>query len=140
MTPELAKKIFNVFHKVEAIKKDKSNPFFKSYYTDINSILRVVKPILKSEKLFLSQPIIKNEVITIIIDSDTGAVFPDKPEGLAIQSIKPQERGSEITYYRRYGLQSLLGLEAEDDDANQTVSRKSNNTIKPINNPNNFEL
>ena len=55
--------------------------------------------------------------------------FPDKPEGLEIQSTKPQERGSEITYYRRYGLQSLLGLEAEDDDANQTVSRQ---TIKPI--------
>ena len=76
MTPDLAKKMFNVFHKVEAIKKDKSNPFYKSYYTDINSILRVIKPILKSEKLFLSQPIIKNEVITLIIDSDTGSIFP----------------------------------------------------------------
>lgn len=142
MTPELSKKMFNVFHKVEAIKKDKSNPFFKSYYTDINSILRVVKPILKAEKLFLSQPIIKNEVITIIIDSDTGDVFPDKPEGLEIQSTKPQERGSEITYYRRYGLQSLLGLEAEDDDANQTVSRQTIKPIKPNTNinTNTFEL
>jgi hypothetical protein len=140
MTPDLAKKMFNVFHKVEAIKKDKSNPFYKSYYTDINSILRVIKPILKSEKLFLSQPIIKNEVLTLIIDSDTGSIFPDKPEGLAIQSVKPQERGSEITYYRRYGLLALLGLEAEDDDANTTVSRQINKPIKSNNNNKNFEL
>ncbi len=137
MKPDLAKKMFNVFHKVEALKKDKSNPFYKSYYTDINSILKVVKPILKSEKLFLSQPIIKNEVITVIIDSDTGEIFPERPEGIVLETSKPQERGSEITYYRRYGLLSLLGLEAEDDDANITVKRQIN---KPINNPNKFEL
>jgi len=137
MKPDLAKKMFNVFHKVEALKKDKSNPFYKSYYTDINSILKVVKPILKSEKLFLSQPIIKNEVITVIIDSDTGDEFPERPEGIVLETSKPQERGSEITYYRRYGLLSLLGLEAEDDDANITVKRQIN---KPINNPNKFEL
>ena len=137
MKPDLAKKMFNVFHKVEALKKDKSNPFYKSYYTDINSILKAVKPILKSEKLFLSQPIIKNEVITVIIDSDTGEIFPERPEGIVLETSKPQERGSEITYYRRYGLLSLLGLEAEDDDANITVKRQIN---KPINNPNKFEL
>lgn len=137
MKPDLAKKMFNIFHKVEALKKDKSNPFYKSYYTDINSILKVVKPILKSEKLFLSQPIIKNEVITVIIDSDTGEIFPERPEGIVLETSKPQERGSEITYYRRYGLLSLLGLEAEDDDANITVKRQIN---KPINNPNKFEL
>jgi hypothetical protein len=32
------------------------------------------------------------------------------------QGIKPQDKGSEITYYRRYNLLSLLDLEVEDDD------------------------
>ncbi len=31
---------------------------------------------------------------------------------------EPQKVGSAITYYSRYTLQSLLGLQAEDDDAN----------------------
>jgi hypothetical protein len=31
----------------------------------------------------------------------------------------PQKLGSAITYYRRYTLQSLLGLQAEDDDGNK---------------------
>ena len=37
--------------------------------------------------------------------------------------LDPQKLGSEITYYRRYTLQSLLGLQAEDDDANMTVKK-----------------
>jgi len=31
----------------------------------------------------------------------------------------PQQLGSAITYYRRYTLQSLLSLQAEDDDGNE---------------------
>ena len=142
MTPELTKKMFNVFCKVDAYRKDKKNPYFKSNYADINVIIKVLKPILIAEKLYFTQPIINNKVYTIIHDSDSEAEYPakDEREGIEIVSKKPQERGSEITFYRRYGLVSLFGLEAEDDDANQTVSRKPNNTIKPINNPNNFEL
>ena len=37
----------------------------------------------------------------------------------------PQKIGSAITYFRRYALQSLLALEAEDDDANF-----ASNTVK----------
>jgi len=34
------------------------------------------------------------------------------------QNSDPQKLGSAITYYRRYTLVSLLGLQAEDDDGN----------------------
>ena len=33
-------------------------------------------------------------------------------------SLNPQQRGSQITYYRRYSLQSALSLEVVDDDGN----------------------
>jgi len=36
----------------------------------------------------------------------------------------PQQLGSAITYYRRYTLQSLLSLQAEDDDANAASNVK----------------
>lgn len=142
MTTDLSKKMFNVFCKLEAYRKDKKNPFYNSSYADVNLIIKMIKPILISERLYFTQPISNNKVYTIIHDADSDAEYPakDEREGIEIQSIKPQERGSEITFYRRYGLVSLFGLEAEDDDANQTVSRKSNNTIKPINKPNTFEL
>ena len=39
----------------------------------------------------------------------------------------PQKLGSAITYFRRYTLQSLLALQAEDDDGNKAITK-----IKPL--------
>ena len=36
----------------------------------------------------------------------------------------PQKLGSAITYFRRYTLQSLLALQAEDDDGNKAIVKK----------------
>jgi len=38
-------------------------------------------------------------------------------------NLKAQDLGSEITYFRRYSLQSLLALQAEDDDGNLAHGR-----------------
>ena len=59
----------------------------------------------------------KNVLSTIIYDGDkvvlsSSIYLPD--------NLDPQKIGSAITYYRRYSLQSLLLLEAEDDDAEST--------------------
>jgi hypothetical protein len=51
--------------------------------------------------------------------------------------MNPQQMGSAITYFRRYTLQSLLSLRAEDDDA-QTVPAKAV-TAKPTFTTSNFE-
>jgi hypothetical protein len=42
----------------------------------------------------------------------------------------PQKMGSMITYYRRYTLQSLLGLQAEDDDGNAASKAKPTTPAK----------
>ena len=101
---------------MDKMKKDTTNPFFNSKYFDINQLIEAVRPALIQEDLLLLQPIKDGEVGTQIIDIETGESIeafiklPDIPE--------PQKVGSCITYYRRYTLQSLLGIEAEDDDAN----------------------
>lgn len=112
---------------VGAIKKDKNNPFYQSKYADINSLLETVKPVLTTHGLTIMQPldILGDRVIlrTIVQDSTskdsiTSVVFlPD------IQD--PQKIGSAITYFRRYSLQALLALEAEDDDGNTASSYKA---------------
>jgi hypothetical protein len=101
---------------IQAIVKDKVNPHFKNNYADINSILAEVKPALHKQGLFIVQPIEEGKVITRIIDAESGSVLCESAMELSGQG-NPQQRGSEITYYRRYTLQSLLALEAEDDDA-----------------------
>lgn len=112
----------NFYEKLSAVKaevgrisKDSSNPFFKSKYFDVNSLLLHVEPIIQKHGLILLQPIQDNLVKSIIFDTngfsiESGIVLPELND--------PQKLGSAITYYRRYTLQSLLALQAEDDDAN----------------------
>ena len=107
------------------ISKDSTNPFFKSKYFDVNALLEHVEPILQYHGLVLLQPIKNNAVFTIIVDSESGEQIDS---GITLPNLTdPQKLGSAITYYRRYTLQSLLGLQAEDDDANK-ASRPS----KPV--------
>jgi hypothetical protein len=72
------------------------------------------------------QPIIKGEVFSEIIDVESeDSVTSSIP---LPQMDDPQKLGSAVTYYRRYTLQSLLGLQAEDDDAN--IASKATKTSK----------
>jgi hypothetical protein len=109
-------KLNEVKKEIGAISKDSTNPFFKSKYFDINSLLKHVEPLLQKNGLLLLQPIVKGEVFSEIVDIESGeSVTSSIP---LPQMDDPQKLGSAITYYRRYTLQSLLGLQAEDDDAN----------------------
>lgn len=97
-----------------AIKKSATNPFFKSKYADLQTILEVVEPALLENGLLLIQPIKDGKVFSIITDGTTSI-----ESGIELGAFnKPQDLGSAITYYRRYTLQALLGLSAEDDDGN----------------------
>ena len=112
----LSQKMFNLRKEIGAISKDAKNPFYKSKYFDINSLIKQLQPLLKENRLLLTQPLLGNTVETKItcIDSEQVAVsILDLP-----QISDPQKLGSCITYYRRYTLASLLGLQAEDDDGN----------------------
>jgi hypothetical protein len=115
-------KLLKAISKMEKIKKDSNNPFYKSKYYDINSLLETVKPILHEEGLVLLQPIENNCVVSRIYDVDTGD-FVDS--SMKIPDIDdPQKIGSCVSYFRRYTLSSLLSVEAEDDDANATVKKE----------------
>ena len=124
---ELSVKIAKVISEVQKVRKDKTNPFYKSKYANIESILGQLKPILEKNNLYISQPIIKNSLHTFIID-EKGNKYPDynpiKTEGINITHSDPQKKGAEITFYRRYSIVSLLSLEQEDDDANSVTSNK----------------
>lgn len=128
-------KLLQFQQRVEAIKKDSKNPFFKSNYFDINSLLKEIKPILNELELVLIQPLTTIEgrpaLRTILLDGDKELVndlviLPDLQD--------PQKMGSAITYYRRYSIQSLLLLQAEDDDGNMASGKENKSEIKkPVN-------
>tara|TARA_R110002050_G_scaffold94607_2_gene196813 strand:- start:2904 stop:3428 length:525 start_codon:yes stop_codon:yes gene_type:complete len=115
MKQNIHTKLFNLQSEIGAISKDSKNPFYKSKYFDINSLIGQLKPLLDKYKLLLLQPITDNYVRSIIFDLDGGSIESSMklPKNLDAQKI-----GSAITYYRRYTLQSLLALQAIDDDGN----------------------
>lgn len=112
----MLKKLAALKKEVGAISKEETNPYFKSKYFDINGLINHLQPLLDKNGLVLLQPITNGLVTTEIHDVESGKVIKSE---LALPSFDdPQKLGSCITYYRRYTLQSLLGLQAEDDDAN----------------------
>lgn len=115
-TKNIYQKLFDAKKEIGKISKDSTNPFFKSKYFDINGLLEHVEPILQKHDLLLLQPILEGKVVTRIYDIKSKDFLGSEIELTNITD--PQKRGSEITYYRRYTLTSLLGLQAEDDDAN----------------------
>ena len=123
----------SIYYKLHKAKKEigkvikgAKNPFFKSNYADLNSLIEAVEPALMKYDLILVQPIIEGYVCTRIIDIESG----DKIESsLLLPTIAdPQKLIASITYYRRGTLQSLLSLQAVDDDGNEasaSVQKKS---------------
>ena len=123
-------KLFNLQQEIGTISKDANNPFYKSKYFDINSLIKQLQPLLKKHRLLLLQPIEEDMVYTKLICIDgTGGVI----SALKLPELNdPQKLGSAITYYRRYTLASLLALQAEDDDGNSaTQELKWLNTNTP---------
>jgi len=110
--------------KIGKVVKNANNPHFKKSYADINSLVETVEPLLIEQGLLLLQPIEDGVVSTLIIDIETGQSVVSSMRLPEIQD--PQKIGSAVTYYRRYTLQSLLSLQAEDDDANSASATVKN--------------
>lgn len=128
-------KLLDIQKKIGKISKDETNPFFKSKYFDINGLLEALKPVLNEEGLVVIQPLThidgKPAIATILYN----AILADPKSGEKIEYITPlpessdpQKMGSAITYFRRYALQSMFLLQAEDDDGNkasENIDKKS---------------
>jgi hypothetical protein len=120
-------RLLEVQKEVGAIAKDSENPFFKNKYFDINGLIQHVNPILTKHGLLLLQPILEGKQCSIIVEAETGEKVVSE---LTLPTLTdPQKLGSAITYYRRYTLGSLLGLQAEDDDGN-VASKESKKPVK----------
>jgi len=122
------KKLLDFQSKVNAISKDSVNPFFKSNYFDINHLLSEIKPLLSELGIVIMQPLTNIDgrpaLRTVLVDAETGEVLSD--DCVVMPDLQdPQKMGACATYYRRYAIQSLLSLQALDDDGN-TASGKTN--------------
>ena len=111
---KIYEKLLEAKKEIGKATKNATNPHFKNKYVDINALIETVESILLSKGLILLQPIENGKVYTKIVDAESEQMiesFIDLPT-----SGTPQAMGSAITYFRRYTLQSLLSMQAQDDD------------------------
>lgn len=132
---KIAPALLKVQKSMGVITKDATNPYFNSVYADINSVLAVALETLNENGISVLQPVStengKMQVETMLLH-ESGEYVSDKFE-LVLTKQDMQALGSAITYARRYGIQSTLGMRAQDDDGNASVSRspEAPRTFKP---------
>lgn len=119
---EMAVSLSKFQSKVEAVKKDASNPFFKSKYAPLESIIETIRKPLQDVGLSFSQfPSGENELVTILMH--TSGEFLQSSVKMTPKDNTPQGQGSAITYMRRYALSAILGLATEEDDDGNAASK-----------------
>ncbi|NBR66818.1 MAG: ERF superfamily protein [Actinobacteria bacterium] len=130
---ELALALSKAQGQMESAKKDSTNPHFRSKYADLAAVVEAIKKPLTDNGLSYLQGFGWDEhgaliVHTRLLHSSGQWVESD----LRVRPVKddPQGVGSAVSYGRRYALQSLVGLTADDDDGNasSTAPRKAEAT------------
>ncbi len=108
-------------------KKDVDNPFFKSKYADLASVVDAISPALKENGLAYIQTFHEFEggvAIETIILHESGEQLSNGVLRVPATKQDAQGYGSAITYARRYSLQTAFGIAPEEDDGNAAVSAK----------------
>jgi hypothetical protein len=106
-------------------KKDATNPFFKSKYADLNSVREACLPTLNRVGISVIQPttVVEgvNYVETILLH-ESGEYISSLTQIIASKANDAQSHGSGLSYARRYALQSICNIGADDDDGNKAVA------------------
>tara|TARA_R110000782_G_scaffold172672_2_gene264282 strand:+ start:1504 stop:2121 length:618 start_codon:yes stop_codon:yes gene_type:complete len=110
---------------MSAAKKSAKNPFFKSKYANLEEVIHCIKePFADNGLSFVQFPVAEDGMagVETILMHESGewisGVFM-----LKCSKNDPQGMGSAITYARRYGLQSAVGVPSEDDDGAGATQR-----------------
>jgi ERF superfamily len=132
-TTEITKALIAFHQEIGKIKKDAKNPFFKSDYATLSSILDAIKdPLTTNGLTFVQFPDGENGLTTRLMHESgqwmeaTYKMVPAKND--------PQGLGSAITYQRRYSLGAVLGLNIDNDDDGNAASMPTEapkSTFKP---------
>lgn len=122
---ELAKALVAVQKEMPKLTKNADNPFFKSKYVDLATVMESMLPILSKNGLAITQfvsHIDGQSSLTTTLIHESGE-FMSATMPLLLPKNDPQGQGSAITYARRYGAMSALGIVADEDDDGNKAAR-----------------
>lgn len=118
-TKQITEALVKVQSELVQPKKDAVNPFHKSQYVTLETVVATLKGLCSLNNLWYTQSIVSNEngvgVQTAIFHT-SGEYFVYEPFYLPLQQQTPQGGASASTYARRYSLCAAFGIVAETDD------------------------
>jgi len=113
--------------------KDSANPFFKSRYADLASVVEAIRAAFSANGLSYIQtvePSDKDEVrVETTLLHASGEWISCGILSLPVSKIDAQGYGSALTYARRYSLSAAVGVAPEDDDGNAASAAKPKLTM-----------
>ena len=113
--------------------KDSANPFFKSRYADLASVVEAIRAAFSANGLSYIQtvePSDKDEVrVETTLLHSSGEWISCGILSLPVSKIDAQGYGSALTYARRYSLSAAVGVAPEDDDGNAASFAKPKPTM-----------
>lgn len=108
------------------VGKDAANPFFKSKYASLSHIQQRISKDLNECGLSYMQLTVGASGLTTILAHESGEWISSTSEMTPTKN-DPQGQASAITYQRRYGLVSILGLNVGDQDDDGNAASAKNN-------------
>jgi hypothetical protein len=126
---ELAGAMLKVQAELNPAVKDASNPFAKSRYATLNSVITASREALLKHGVWVVQYPVPVEsghlgLMTRFIHASSGQ-WQSSLMVMPLSKSDPQGYGSALTYARRYSLASMVGLITEDDDAEAACGRSN---------------
>lgn len=136
-TNELCGALAKAQGEMEFAKEESNNPFFKSKYADLQSIVKSTRPYLAKNGLCIMHRIMSNgngrEYLHARLAHTSGQWVESKME-LKPTKADMQGVGSAITYAKRYTYAALVGAVAgeDDDDGNAACANTKKETPKQM--------
>jgi hypothetical protein len=112
--------------KIIGAVKDSNNPFFKSKYAQLDSVMDAIREPFAENELSLTQVVDEREnrlvLVTILMHSSGEYIMSVYP--LVCKDMSnPQALKSLITYARRTSASAIAGVAETDDDAEEAMAR-----------------
>lgn len=106
--------------------KDSKNPFFKSNFATLNAVREACLPVLNKHGVSVFQPttVIDSKVyVETLMLHESGEYISGLYEVVTGKQNDPQATGAAVSYARRYALQAMVNIGAEDDDGESAMGR-----------------
>lgn len=121
---ELSKAMTEFQKEVKQPFKDKNNPFFKSKYVPLESVVEAITDIAPNHGISFTQWALNDENgmvgISTLLMHESGEWIEYDPVFFPTDKQTAQGAGALMTYLKRYTLSAIFGITSdEDDDGNQ---------------------